>query len=95
LSACQSAYGKDVAGEGLISLTRGFMYAGAPRVVASLWRVDDAATAELMRRFYTAMFQRSLTPSAALRTAQIEMVRIKRWENPQSWAGFTIQGDWR
>jgi CHAT domain-containing protein len=52
LSACQTALGKEIQGEGLIGLTRGFMYAGAPRVVASLWRVDDRATANLMRLFY-------------------------------------------
>ena len=60
LSACQTALGKEVKGEGLVGLTRGFMYAGAPRVVASLWQVDDRATAELMRRFYHGMLEERL-----------------------------------
>src|SRR4029450_6026842 len=64
LSGCQTALGKDVNGEGLIGLTRGFMYAGAPRVVASLWRVDDRATAELMKRFYQGMLGEGSGPGA-------------------------------
>ena len=51
LSACQTALGKEVAGEGLVGLTRGFMYAGARRVIASLWQVNDLATAELMKKY--------------------------------------------
>jgi CHAT domain-containing protein/tetratricopeptide (TPR) repeat protein len=95
LSACQTALGKDVTGEGLVGLTRGFMYAGAPRVVASLWDVRDQATAELMRRFYDGMLHRELQPAAALRAAQISMWREKRWESPVYWAGFILQGEWR
>jgi CHAT domain-containing protein/Flp pilus assembly protein TadD len=95
LSACQTALGKEIRGEGLVGLTRAFMYAGASRVVASLWEVNDLATAELMKRFYTAMWQRRLRPAAALRAAQIEMSREPRWASPYYWAGFEIQGDWR
>ncbi len=95
LSACQTALGKEVRGEGLIGLTRGFMYAGAPRVVASLWQVDDLATAELMKRFYTGMLKQGLKPAAALRAAQLELLRQKRYAAPFLWAAFTIQGDWR
>jgi CHAT domain-containing protein len=95
LSACQTALGKDIRGEGLIGLTRGFMYAGSPRVVASLWKVDDAATAELMRRFYTSMLQKKLRPADALRAAQIEMSRDERYRSPYFWAAFTLQGEWR
>jgi CHAT domain-containing protein len=95
LSACQSALGKEIAGEGLVGLTRGFMYAGAPRVVASLWQVSDLATAELMKRFYAGMLQRRLPASAALRAAQLEMARDPRWAPPYFWAGFVLQGDWR
>jgi CHAT domain-containing protein/Tfp pilus assembly protein PilF len=95
LSACQTALGKNIRGEGLIGLTRGFMYAGAPRVVASLWEVSDLATAELMKKFYTAMLQRHLSPAAALRAAQLEMARDPRWSAPYYWAGFVFQGDWR
>jgi CHAT domain-containing protein len=95
LSACQTALGKEIKGEGLIGLTRGFMYAGAPRVVASLWRIDDRATAELMTRFYRGMITEGLTPAAALRAAQISMWQEKRWSAPPYWAAFTIQGEWK
>lgn len=94
LSACQTALGKDVRGEGLIGLTRGFMYAGAKRIVASLWKVDDAATAEFMKRFYQNLLQKNLPPAAALRVAQIEMKQIPRFRQPYFWAGFTLQGEW-
>src|SRR6185369_9451731 len=91
LSACQTALGKEIRGEGIVGLTRGFMYAGAPRVVASLWRIDDRATAELMKRFYGAMFGDGLTPAQALRAAQISMWKDKRWQSPYYWAAFTLQ----
>ncbi|PYQ81149.1 MAG: hypothetical protein DMG01_04745 [Acidobacteria bacterium] len=94
LSACSTALGTEVVGEGLIGLVRGFMYAGAASVVASLWPVDDEATSELMARFYRQMFVRHLTPPAALRAAQLEMVRDNRWSEPFYWASFTIQGRW-
>jgi CHAT domain-containing protein/tetratricopeptide (TPR) repeat protein len=95
LSACQTALGKEIAGEGLVGLTRGFMYAGARRVVASLWQVSDAATAELMKRFYAGMLQQHLAPAAALRSAQREMAKDARWSSPYYWAGFVLQGDWQ
>ena len=95
LSACQTALGKEVKSEGLVGLTRGFMYAGAPRVVASLWAVSDAATAELMRRFYAGLLQQRQRPAAALREAQLSMARDERWASPYFWAGFVIQGEWR
>jgi len=95
LSACQTGLGKEVDGEGIIGLTRGFMFAGASSVVSSLWKVEDAATAELMKRFYRAMLKENQSPVAALRTAQNEMRQIPRWRNPTHWAGFTLTGDWR
>jgi hypothetical protein len=95
LSACQTALGKEINGEGLVGLTRGFMYAGAPRVVASLWQVSDVATAELMKKFYAGMPQKRLPASAALRRAQLEIARDPRWASPCFWAGFVLQGDWR
>jgi CHAT domain-containing protein len=95
LSACQTALGKDIRGEGLIGLTRGFMYAGAARVVASLWKVDDAATAELMKRFYQNMLAKKQRPAEALRAAQIEMSKDERFKSPYFWAAFTLQGEWR
>lgn len=95
LSACQTALGKDVKGEGLVGLTRGFMYAGAPRVVASYWRIDDRATADIMKRFYSAMLKDGLRPAAALRAAQVSMLQDKRWQSPHYWAAFTVQGEWK
>jgi len=94
LSACDTGLGKDVKGEGLIGLTRGFMYAGASSVVASLWKVDDEATAELMRLFYGYMLRDGLSPAAALRKAQVTMSQQKRWQSPYYWAGFVIQGQY-
>ena len=95
LSACQTALGKEVKGEGLVGLTRGFMYAGASRVSASLWKVDDAGTAELMRRFYAHMLKDGQTPAAALRAAQVEMAGQTLWRSPYFWAAFVMQGDWK
>jgi CHAT domain-containing protein len=95
LSACQTGLGKEIRGEGLVGLTRGFMYAGAPRVVASLWKVDDAATAELMKRFYRGMLKDNLPPAAALREAKNGMRKERRWSAPFYWAAFELQGEWR
>lgn len=96
LSACQTALGKEVKGEGLIGLTRGFMYAGTPRVVASLWAVDDQATSALMQQFYAEMLgEKKQRPAAALRNAQIAMWKNKRFSSPYFWSAFTIQGEWR
>jgi CHAT domain-containing protein len=75
LSACQSGMGQNVKGEGMVGLTRGFMYAGAQRVAVSLWSVDDEGTSVLMQKFYQKMLQQKLTPAAALRAAQIEMMQ--------------------
>ncbi len=95
LSGCQTALGKEVSGEGLLGLTRGFMYAGSKRVMAGLWKVNDAATAELMQRFYKEMLgEKHLTPAAALRAAQISMWREPRWRSPFYWAAFVLQGEW-
>ena len=95
LSACQTALGKQIKGEGLVGLTRGFMYAGAQRVVASLWQVDDLATAHLMKSFYRGMLVDGLRPAAALRAAQMETQKQRRWSSPFFWAAFTIQGEWK
>ncbi|MGH9941319.1 MAG: CHAT domain-containing protein [Pyrinomonadaceae bacterium] len=95
LSACQTGLGKEVRGEGLVGLTRGFMYAGAPRVVVSLWNVSDAATAELMTRFYRGMLVEKLRPAKALQKAQVSMLNDRRYSHPFYWAAFTLQGEWR
>jgi CHAT domain-containing protein len=94
LSACQTGVGKQIKGEGLIALTRGFMYAGAKSVVASYWKVDDKASSELMAEFYKQMFVNKLKPAAALRAAQIKISQEKRWASPHYWAGFFLQGEW-
>ncbi|MDY6785503.1 MAG: CHAT domain-containing protein, partial [Cyanobacteriota bacterium] len=93
LSACQTGLGEEARGEGLIGLTRGFMFAGAKRLVVSLWNVNDEATATLMSAFYRKVLQENMTPAVAMRSAQLEM-----WEaglNPNLWAAFTVQGEWR
>ncbi|MBD1904397.1 CHAT domain-containing protein [Trichocoleus sp. FACHB-832] len=95
LSACQTGLGKDVKGEGLIGLTRGFMYAGAKRVAVSLWRVNDTATSKLMEKYYQQMLDKGLNPVAALRAAQIEMWQTEQWNAPYYWAAFVVQGEWR
>jgi CHAT domain-containing protein len=95
LSACQTGLGKDVRGEGLIGLTRGFMYAGASSVVSSLWKVEDEVTAELMKNFYTNMLQRGMPPAAALRAAQNHIREQPQWRSPYYWAAFTFQGDYQ
>jgi CHAT domain-containing protein len=95
LSACSTGLGKDIKGEGLVGLTRGFMYAGAKSVVASLWEVDDRATAELMGHFYKAMLQDGLTPAAALKSAKEAMRRQSAWRAPYFWAGFVLHGEYQ
>lgn len=76
-----------------MGLTRGFMYAGAKRVVVSLWSVNDRATSELMTIFYRKMLKEGLRPAAALRAAQLELRKDKRWSAPLFWAPFVIQGE--
>ena len=95
LSSCRSASGAEISGEGTIGLARGFLHAGARRVVASLWSVDDQATARLMEHFYTALFRGKQSPSAALHAAQETLRAEPRWSHPAYWSGFVLQGDWR
>jgi CHAT domain-containing protein len=95
LSACQTGLGKEIKGEGLNGVMRGFMYAGAARVVVSLWSVNDRATSELMAKFYEKMLKQGARPAAALRAAQVEMWRQKAWQSPYYWAAFTMQGEWQ
>ena len=94
LSACDSALGKDLESEGTIGLPRGFLYAGAKRVIASLWKVDDAATAKLMSSLY-ARIQKGESPSAALRKAQLEMLDDPLWSKHYYWAAFALQGEYQ
>jgi CHAT domain-containing protein len=95
LSACQTAIGLQVQGEGFVALPQGFMQAGAARVVVSLWNVRDQSTARLMERFYRALLIEKQSPSQALRTAQLWMLREPKWKSPYFWAAFELQGEWR
>jgi len=95
LSACRTALGKEVRGEGLVGLTRGFMDAGARRVVGSLWSVPDAPTAALMTRFYALLLGEGRSPAEALRGAQLALRKERHFSAPQAWAGFVLEGDWR
>lgn len=92
LSSCDSALGRDLDSEGIIGLPRGFLYAGAKSVIASLWKVNDAKTGKLMAGLYARM-QRGESPSAALRGAQVEMAQ--HGESPYVWAAFVLQGDYK
>jgi CHAT domain-containing protein/tetratricopeptide (TPR) repeat protein len=93
LSACETAIGKQAGGEGLLSLARGFFFAGSRRVIATLWRVDDEAAARLLQLFYRALLN-GATPAVALRAAQQNMRQQKRWADPFYWSGFVLQGEW-
>lgn len=93
LSACRTGLGKEVRGEGVMGLTRGFMHAGVPRIIASLWSVDDAVTSELMTRFYRELMSGKQTPATALRSAQLSLRKGKQWRSPYYWAAFTLQGE--
>lgn len=96
LSGCRTGLGKEIRGEGLVGLTRAFMYAGAARVMVSLWDINDKATAEFMTRFYRAMLgKEQMRPAAALRAAQLSMWKEKRWPSPYYWAAFELQGESR
>lgn len=95
LGACRTALGREVHGEGLVGLTRGFMYAGASRVMVSLWDVSDQGTSELMQRFYRALAEAGERPAAALRTVQKSMLEEPSFQSPYYWAPFVLQGDWR
>jgi CHAT domain-containing protein len=96
LSACRTGLGQDVKGEGMRGLTGGFMHAGVPRIVVSLWPVNDQVTAEFMVRFYRLMLSgRRMSPAAALREVQTQMLKDERWQSPYFWAPFIVQGEWR
>jgi CHAT domain-containing protein/tetratricopeptide (TPR) repeat protein len=94
LSACQTGTGKEVQGEGVVGLTRGFMYAGARRVAVSLWSVNDRATSILMSDYYRQMLEQGIDPAAALQQAQLAMWQSENYSAPYYWAAFTMQGDW-
>jgi CHAT domain-containing protein/Tfp pilus assembly protein PilF len=93
LSGCRTGLGKEIKGEGLVGMTRGFMYAGSKRVLVSLWDISDESSADLMARLYQAMLKDHKTPAAALRAAQIEIMKDKRWQAPYYWAAWVLQGE--
>lgn len=93
LSACHSASGRELRGEGVLGLARGFLNAGVPRVVASRWTVEDGVTRDLMTSFYAKIWRDGLSPAAALRAAQLELWR--RGLAPYHWAAFSFHGEWR
>lgn len=95
LSACEATVSKNAQAEGLLGLTRGFMYAGASRVMVSLWNVNDSANTELMKKFYQKVLKEGQTPTAALRAAQLEMRQDEKYKNPFYWAAFQLQGEWK
>lgn len=95
LSACRTAWGREVGGEGMVGLTQGFLHAGASRLIVSLWDVDDRSTSELMKRFYSGLLIEKLPPAEALRRAQISLWKETRWHAPYHWAGFVLQGEWQ
>jgi CHAT domain-containing protein len=94
LSACQTALGKDISGEGLVGLTHSFISAGSKSVVASLWKVDDRATSNLMTGFYESLLQQGMSTGAALRAAKLKTMKEKQWRAPYFWAGFVLQGEY-
>jgi CHAT domain-containing protein len=95
LSACRTGVGRRLAGEGPLALTRPFLHAGARRVVATYWDVDDQAAAELMTRFHRARLVDGLPDAAALRAARLSLRAEPRWSAPAHWAAFGLQGDSR
>lgn len=95
MSACSTALGREISGEGLTGLTQGLMYSGSRSVLASLWQVPDRATAELMKRFYQNLLNNHQKPAEALRNAQLELSSTARWRSPYFWSAFVLQGDWQ
>jgi CHAT domain-containing protein len=93
LSGCKTGLGKEIRGEGLVGMTRGFMYAGASRVMVSLWDVDDQATAELMKFFYQNLLGKKMGYGQSLRQAQLSMIKDKKYSAPFYWSAFTLQGE--
>jgi CHAT domain-containing protein len=95
LSACRTALGKEIRGEGVVGLARAFSYAGSQRILATLWDVNDHATSDLMADVYRGMLQSGLTPAAALAQAQRRLAQSRTWRAPYFWATFVLQGDWQ
>jgi CHAT domain-containing protein len=95
LSACDTGLGKEVRGEGLMSMVRAFLSIGTPRVLATLWKVDDEQTSAFMTEFYKQLLDKRVSPAAAMREAQRTMLQKANTQSPYFWAGFQLHGDWR
>jgi CHAT domain-containing protein/predicted negative regulator of RcsB-dependent stress response len=95
LSACETGLGKEKRGEGVIGLTRAFMYAGAPTVGVTLWSVADKSTADLMTDFYKRFLGTGTAAPGALRNAQLSMISAKKYSAPFYWAPFVLVGEWK
>jgi CHAT domain-containing protein len=93
LSACETGSGKMERAEGVTGLTRAVMYAGTPAVVASLWKVDDVATKELMVEFYENMLEKNMEKTEALRQAKLELIKSKKYRSPLFWSAFVMYGE--
>jgi CHAT domain-containing protein len=93
LSACDTALGREVEGEGIMSLSRAFLYAGAGAVLSTLWPIDDQATSAFMQSFYASLLKKKMSASRALHEAQLHMKTVPAWSDPFYWAAFTLQGD--
>jgi tetratricopeptide (TPR) repeat protein len=93
LSACQTGAGKMERAEGVTGLTRAVMYAGTPAVMASLWKVDDTATKELMVKFYKNMLEKNMDKAEALRQAKLELIKNKKYTSPLFWSAFVLYGE--
>lgn len=95
LSACETGLGQMIKGEGIVGLTRAFMYAGAPSLVVSLWKVADESTSQLMELFYNAMVQQNASKVKALRDAKLQLISVEELAHPFHWAPFVLVGDWK
>lgn len=95
LSACDTAIGKEIDGEGVMSLGRAFLFAGAHTVLSTLWPIDDQATSVFMQHFYSALLKKHESIAQSVREAQAYMQTTSAWHDPYYWAAFTLQGDWQ
>jgi CHAT domain-containing protein len=92
LSACDTVTGREIPMEGILGLTQAFLYAGAQQVISSAWPVDDFVAHQFMARFYEALLVRGMPPAAAVRSAQLSMMRTKAFAEPAKWAAFAAYG---
>jgi CHAT domain-containing protein len=93
LSGCETAIGPLVRGEGMVSLARPLFRAGTRAVLATLWPVEDEASAAFMKEYYRVLLRENGTPASALRAAQESLWRTDRWKDPFFWSGYTLLGD--